>query len=264
MKRASRTLPIIPHDAADDFLAITTENSAAYKDVLSTLAFLVAGGTPKGRNEQATQWEFDFALAIKSDTWRGSLYRSLNLQELAILLEADLIIHYSKILLNYGMNQTFADILSSPLFSLNLKIGISVLRRSFRSVSLWVCTEDGGKHMPVVIDGIVQNFRETFSFEEDSSMQEVRDRAIQDMLNSSVTSSKTVEGSSERQVIDNMSHEVFTRDLLRAMLSKSHRADIDFFFSDDIEIRSACAVHARRLYDFSEDIPDEWVLNAVK
>jgi len=263
MKRASRVLPVIPRNAADTLAAITTENNPVYKDVFDTLAFLIAGGAPEVADGQPLQWECNFALAIKSDTWRGSLYRSLNLQELAILLEADLIIHYSKVLLNYGMNQTFADILNSPLFSLNLKIGISVLRRSFRSPSLWVCTEDRGKHMPVIIDGIVQNFRETFSFD-NSSSQEIRDSAIQDMLNSALTSSQAAQNLSARRVIDNMDHKVVTKDFLRSMLSPSQRVNIASIFSNDIEVLSACAVHARRLYNFGEDIPDEWVLHAIE
>lgn len=194
------------------------------------------------------------AQTFASPSWTKQIFRKLTPSEVAIYLEVNSFTSYSKALMNKTMDAILAGILSSSRASYGLKFSIAYTNLGFRSAAAWICTVDNGKQIPVVIDFMAMAENETHQ----SIVKTQRTQLIQRIVSDGILGSQKEEDPSGRKVIDNMDSSFVTKETLEAMLHMMTFTELRK------PILEALIVHARRLYDFDESIPDEWVLKVLQ
>jgi len=185
-------------------------------------------------SHKSRPWHRVFAEHVRDNTWKGQQYRKLNLTELLIYLEVTGTTTYSEYIFDYTTSEDICDILYSDKVTLGLKLLLSCDYSMYSYVAVWLLNADHGEH--------IQKYIELSNNDCLFRLARIAVLPLGDTVNS--------------YLIHELKEGIVTCDVLRILLPLKD-------FKKGHHVVPALASHARRLYDFDESIPDEWVLNAI-
>jgi len=239
-------------NAADDLYSIidgkgSAKEVEAYNNTISEIAFLLNEKEPTTDTTNASLGEGQASM-LKLVSWAKAMHVELPLSEIALYLEISGSTSYSQIRNEYRINKILFDFLSSPRASRELKIGVAYCHYDRMSPASWLCTADEGSNLTLAL--------ELCSFQEEGN--KLRTTMLQRILTQAAYYNSTEDDPEGAQLIASLSPEIVNIEMVTAMLY----ALIDDSTSEPV--LSAVMAHVRKVYDFDDDVPNEWVLRAIK
>jgi hypothetical protein len=207
-----------------------------------------------------------FLAAVKDDTltendhskyyalydYRGHIaspYAALTSSELALLME--FVVDGQHFFLAHRSGGTSAapkDMLLSTRPTLEFKVALASLCYNLRFVAWWLCTENNGEHVQTVIDFKLQRYP-------DGGMRDLgRKHHVQDLVANALIYNRGKDDETGGNLITEFREELVTKDFLTDMIGMMTKWR---------DYTPQLAVHARRLYDIDEAVPDEWVIRMI-
>jgi len=241
-------------NAVDQYYAIFNgagpdEDVRKYNVLVEDLEALLAGDVPRvTRNTKSSdrwqRWHEIFSIQLADFSWLEKLYRTLDIPELAMFLEIKGEMSFSSVILRHDNSKAIHDILNSDKTSMELKLALC--REEFRKATVldWLFVEGRGEHIATLAEML----------KEAGYFKNSQGSIIAALANIAIFQAST---KMRRSLILNLREDIVTVDFF-ADLVKILDDPKGAFIKDEL------AVHARRLYNFDESVPDEWVLNAIR
>ena len=152
-------------------------------------------------------------------------------------------VHFSSVLAINGPHNAIGDMLENTRTTFQFKIALVFLNPFAGPASTWLCMEDSGENLRTILDMNPNNF---------TGNKFTRVELIQNIIDNAVSYYYQKDDEKGGSIIRNLSDEIVTKEFLTAVIEvKSLREN----YSPQL------AVHARRLYDLDEAIPDKWVMS---
>lgn len=202
--------------------------------------------------EDNTLTENDHSKYYALCDYRGHIaapYAALTSSELALLME--FIVdgqHFSLAHRSGGNSAAPRDMLLSTRPTLEFKIALAFLCYSLRFIAWWLCTENNGEHLQTIIDFKLQSYP-------DGVTKDLRRKHyVQDLVSNALIYNRSEDDETGGNLIMEFREELVTKDFLSDMVG---------MMTTWRDYAPQLAVHARRLYDIDEAIPDEWVIRMI-
>ena len=184
-------------------------------------------------------------------------YEHLDYNDLAIYLEISGATKYTDFSDRAHRYEILDKTLKNSEVSLNLKLALAREYHDQIPVAEWLGNASNSSHIPDHLDFVSQKLEMKKGYGDRAA---VRDDLFTDLIAGAVMMNQTRVDNDGSAVINGLAPSILTVasfPILHTFLHDGHHMGNN-------GMRKAMAAHARRLYDFDESIPDEWVLNAVR
>lgn len=232
---ASDYLYSIVDQKADKFLVSAYNEEVAKLDILMSL---------EATGEAGETDRIEYELFYGRDNPLGYPFLGLTTSELVLLRELVVNqVHFSSVLTIDGPHNAINDLLKSTRTTFQFKFALAFLNPFAGPASAWLCMENSGKNLQTIL-GLMMNGRGGGNF--------TRVELIQSIVANAVSYHNGKDDEKGGSVIRSLSDEIVTKEFLAAIVG------IESMWKN---YSPQLAVHARRLYDLDEAIPDEWVMS---
>jgi len=204
---------------------------SAYKELEETIFLALAG--------QKTGASKGWYKLLKADTPLGELYRKLKISEIAILLEVSEKTHFTNIVLVASRRLFLKSLMEDSKTSENLKLALATIFWSSDIVSHWLCKTGGGRYLPFIVNM-------------------VQPKETENVLSKILAPSMFAILEHGETKLNDLADDVVTKEFLTLLLPM-----LKLIFKNNGEAQAVLATHARRLYNFDESLPDEWIIRAI-
>ena len=184
-------------------------------------------------------------------------YGQLDYSDLAIYLELTGGTNYTGLQHSRHIYDVLVEMLQSPRASLALKLALVKEYYEVLTVAEWVVTENGGVHIPQILEFVAE--KNASDPDELPLTIPYGGGAFTTLIASAIHARRNIWTSNGSEIIAGLDASVVTQEYVTSLNSA-----LWFYpYINNDRVRKALAVHARRLYDFDESIPDDWVLKAL-
>lgn len=176
-------------------------------------------------------------------------YENLTNSELAIFLDIFDQVKFSAVGGPHSVEKTLRDLFAHERTSDELKFVLSCSYFAHEPAAVWLCNYKGGENIPKLVSVLTGGMKV-------NGQRKPAPIAVKYILVNCIQALSTeAEGYS---FLTKLNPEVVTPSFFRQALELAPLASYPNLYNVGL------AFHARRLYDLDEEVPDEWVLHAVK
>jgi len=191
-------------------------------------------------------------------TWwlRLPEFENLTDSDLIIFLEIHGHIRFSSLLQRYSPVITALALLEHESTSEALRLSLAISFYTAPRIAIWLCGYEHGRMIPK----IVPFFIKSNELDEESEASAEYARIVRVIVSARLAHWQGMEENEAGMTfMDSLSPEVVTPEFLSAISTIR-----PFGHSRSVELYvKSLSNHARRLYDFDEALPDEWVVRAI-
>jgi len=232
----------------------------AAHSVVSKLDYMVTQPIEDFIDDDIVTWNFENLFLYSTDGNTKSLLPILDgisVEEKLMIFEACRLIEilpltYKSPEAPMSVRGMVSDLLNGERLSVHAKRALVCLDSNGYG-DMWACSADGGAHIAPIVElqmtqmgpvGPESIFVESY---------------LRGLFRNGIADARTVK--SQNEILIGLRNEVVTKELLGILTGNSpNYSDAPILVKQHIQILAA---HARRLYNFDEEIPDEWVLKAI-
>ena len=191
-------------------------------------------------------------------TWwlRLPEFENLTDSDLIIFLETHGHIRFSSLLQHYSTEITALALLEHESTSEALRLSLAISFYAAPRISIWLCGYEHGRMIPKIVPFFIQ----ANELDEESEASAEYARIVRVIVSARLAHWQGMEeNEAGLTFLDSLSPEVVTPDFLSAISTIrpfGHSRSVELY------VRGLSA-HARRLYDFDEALPDEWIVKAI-
>jgi len=209
----------------------------------------------KNRTADASKTNYDMHSDLDFGEWwaTNDPYITLSNSDLAIYLEIRGRTHFSSLMKTDFFENVVIEMLCHSRTTEKLKIALALDFNYMPSIAKWLCDYRGGDLLPKVSLHMIPDEDD---IEADDLTAPAR-RLVARTINASLENIHTAQFSSGETFIDKLHEDIVTRAFLDILLNINPPIRVKDVYEE------AVSKHARRLYNFPDDMPDSWVIKTL-
>lgn len=230
---------------------VTVKNYAQVVEELKLMDTL--GGLAKVPIEHRKMYELCLEFTNEGLIKReGFFYSDLNYLDLAIYLEVNGGANYM-IKIDWALRYSLlSNMMHEPTVSMDLKLALACRHESAICISYWLFEENNGAYLEPFLKFYTRYIKP-------EKVERHKELTFIHVLSIMLNSMSAPEDLDICNIIKALKAEVIDETKLSLILKTLN--DFGYFIAGSLA--EAMAFHARRLYDFDDSIPDEWVMHAI-